>query len=48
MLKAVQAGYTELIKSGVYAQVLKQWNSEYGALDQPQIYTADSTPPNYS
>ncbi|MFB9832314.1 transporter substrate-binding domain-containing protein [Actinoallomurus acaciae] len=48
MLKAVQAGYAELIKSGTYLQILKKWNSDYGALDKPQIYTADSTPPKYS
>jgi polar amino acid transport system substrate-binding protein len=48
MLKAVQAGIQELIDNGTYAEILKKWDTDYGALDTAEIYTKDSTPPDYA
>ena len=47
MLKAVQAGFIELMRNGTYAKILKKWNTEFGAAKTSSIYTANTPPPNY-
>ena len=47
MLKAIQAGFNQLMKSGTYATILKKWNTEFGAVKSSSIYTANTPPPNY-
>lgn len=48
LLAAVKAGYDKLIADGTYAEILKKWDTSYGAVEQATIYTKDSTPPTYS
>jgi len=48
MLEAIKQGYDALIADGTYAKVLEKWDTEYGAVTEATIYTADSTPPDYS
>jgi polar amino acid transport system substrate-binding protein len=45
--QAVQKAYETLIANGQYAKVLSDNGTSYGAITDPTIYTADSTPPNY-
>jgi len=47
MLAAVQAGFAYMIETGVYAQILEKWGTSFGAITAPEIYTENSTPPNY-
>ena len=47
MLQAIQAGFTELIKNGTYATIRKKWNTAFGAITSPSIYSANTPPPNY-
>ncbi|SNT50791.1 transporter substrate-binding domain-containing protein [Rhodococcoides kyotonense] len=47
MLEALQKAYESIIESGVYESILEANNTAYGAIDDPTIFTADSTPPIY-
>lgn len=48
MLEALRAAFQELMDNGTYQTILDKWGAGYGATDMAEIYTADSTPPNYS
>jgi len=48
MLQAVKKAYEIMISSGAYAKILDEAGTTYGAITDPEIYTADSTPPDYS
>jgi len=47
MLKAIQAAYLYLIKTGRYAEIHKRWGTDYGMIDNPTIYKPGDTLPNY-
>jgi polar amino acid transport system substrate-binding protein len=48
LLKAVQAAYLHLIKTGVYAKIHKRWGTDYGMIDNPTIYIKGDEPPSYA
>lgn len=48
MLEALRAAFQELMDNGTYQTILDKWDAGYGATDKAEIFTADSTPPNYS
>lgn len=47
LAKAVQKAYETLIADGKYADILNKNGTSYGAITNPTIYTATTTPPNY-
>lgn len=48
MLKAIQAAYVYLIKSGKYAEIHKRWGTDYGMIKNPTIYRRGDTLPDYN
>ncbi|WP_343550406.1 transporter substrate-binding domain-containing protein [Pantoea sp.] len=47
MLKAIQAAYLSLIKSGKYQEIHKKWGTDYGMIDNPTIYRKSDALPTY-
>lgn len=47
MLKAIQAAYLSLIKSGKYQEIHKKWGTDYGMIDNPTIYRKGDALPTY-
>lgn len=47
MLAALQKAYEVLIADGTYAKILEDNGTSYGAIDKPEIFVADTTPPVY-
>lgn len=47
MLKAIQAAYLSLIKSGKYQEIHKKWGTDYGMIDNPTIYRKGDSLPTY-
>lgn len=47
LAQAVQKAYEGLIADGRYAKILSDNGTSYGAITDPAIYTANTTPPNY-
>lgn len=47
LLKAIQAAYLSLIKSGKYAEIHQRWGTDYGMIDNPTIYRKGDTLPEY-
>jgi polar amino acid transport system substrate-binding protein len=48
LLKAIQAAYLHLIKTGVYGEIHKRWGTDYGMIDNPTIYRKGDQPPSYA
>lgn len=48
MLTAVQKAYERLMENGTYGQILKQWDTDFGAVKSVTVYTKDSKTPDYS
>lgn len=48
LLKAIQAAYLHLIKTGTYAKIHKRWGTDYGMIDNPTIYRKGDQPPSYA
>lgn len=48
LLKAIQAAYLHLIKTGVYAKIHQRWGTDYGMIDNPTIYRKGDQPPSYA
>ncbi|WP_068297693.1 transporter substrate-binding domain-containing protein [Pararhodobacter sp. CCB-MM2] len=48
LLAALKAAYDHLIESGAYMAILEENDVVYGAVEEAEIYTQESTPPNYS
>ncbi|WP_266065098.1 transporter substrate-binding domain-containing protein [Brucella intermedia] len=48
LLKAVQAAYLHLMKTGVYEKIHKRWGTDYGMIDNPTIYRKGDQPPSYA
>ncbi|WP_338811439.1 transporter substrate-binding domain-containing protein (plasmid) [Agrobacterium leguminum] len=48
LLKAIQAAYVHLIKTGIYEKIHKRWGTDYGMIDNPTIYRKGDQPPTYT
>lgn len=48
VLELIKQAYDHLIAEGIYDEILEEWGTDYGAVTEAEIYTQDSTPPDYS
>lgn len=48
LLKAIQAAYVHLMKTGVYETIHKRWGTDYGMINNPTIYRKGDQPPTYA
>ncbi|RKP57719.1 transporter substrate-binding domain-containing protein [Pararobbsia silviterrae] len=48
LLKAIQAAYLHLIKTGTYERIHKRWGTDYGVINNPTIYRKGDQTPSYA